>query len=188
MVPQVEPSQCWPAGRTLSTARAPGNRACRRRPRSERGLEALTTERTGARRVAPHERRMNQIGQRTVRVTVVVAVGAPALAPVIVKVTVVRCALSAALIVSVEPVPVTVDGLNVPVTPEGSPLTESVTAPEKSAVRAIVIAYVPVLPWRTVTEAGDADRDSEHAEGGVTASVTVAVCVSAPLVPVTVRV
>ena len=131
---------------------------------------------------------MNQIGQRTVRVTVVVAVGAPALAPVIVKVTVVRCALSAALIVSVEPVPVTVDGLNVPVTPEGSPLTESVTAPEKSAVRAIVIAYVPLFPCWTVRDAGVADRENDPVPGGVTTNVTVAVCVSAPLVPVTVRV
>ena len=114
----------------------------------------------------------------------VVAVGAPALVPVIVSVKVPRCALPAAMSVSVELVPVTVDGLNVPVTLDGSPLTESATAPEKPADRVMVTVSVPLLPRRTVSDAGFAD--SENEPGAVTTNVTAVVCVSAPFVPVTV--
>jgi hypothetical protein len=128
--------------------------------------------------------REGQIIQRTVRVTVVVFVGAPALVPVIVSVRVARCALPAAVIVSAELVPVTDEGLNVPVTPDGSPLTESATAPEKPAVRVMVTVYVPVFPRRTVSDAGAAERENDP--GAVTTSETLVVCVSPPPVPVTV--
>ena len=73
-----------------------------------------------------------------VSLAVVVDAGTPVLVPVIVSVTVVRCAPLAAVIVNLEVVPVVVAGLNAPVTPDGSPLTESATAPAKPPVRVIV--------------------------------------------------
>ena len=69
---------------------------------------------------------------------VVVAVNPPALVPVIVIVAVVREAFPDALTRSVELVPVTVVGVNVGVTPNGSPVTESVTASVKLPVRVMV--------------------------------------------------
>ena len=77
-----------------------------------------------------------------------------------------------------------VTGANVPVAPEGSPDTLSVTEPLKPFCGVTVIVDVPLPPCATATDDGDADR--EKSDGGVTVSVTVAVCVSAPLVPVTV--
>jgi hypothetical protein len=71
----------------------------------------------GARRILRASARVDRIDQRIVRVTVVVAVIVP-LAPVILSVTVVRLALPCAFTVSVELVPVALEGLNVPVTPD----------------------------------------------------------------------
>jgi hypothetical protein len=50
----------------------------------------------------------------------------------------------------------------------------------------MVTVYVPLLPCRTVSDAGVAD--SVNDPGAVTTNVTVVVCVRAPLVPVTVKV
>lgn len=117
--------------------------------------------------------------------TVVFAVGASVLVPVIVSVDVPRWALPAALIVSVELVPVIVERLNVPETPGGSPLTERDTAPEKPAVRVMVTVYSRLFACGTGSEAGVAERENDPA--GVTTSVTGVLCDSVPLVPVTVR-
>jgi hypothetical protein len=122
--------------------------------------------------------------QRMVSDTVAFAVGAPALVPVIVSVNVLRWALPGALIVSVELVPVTVEGLNVPTTARGSPLSDRDTAPERPAVRVTVSVYARLFACGTVREAGVAERENDPA--GVTTSVTGVLCDSLLLVPVTV--
>ena len=127
--------------------------------------------------------------QRTVSDTVVLADATPVPVPVIVNVLVPRVALLATVIVSTELVPVGDAGLNDPVTPVPWPLSDSVTAPVNPPVRMIVTVYVLLRPRRIDRDVGDAD--SENAGCCVTAVTengTVKLCVSVPLLPVTVTV
>ena len=82
--------------------------------------------------------RVGEAVQRTINVTVVVALGALAFVPVIVKVNVPR--VRPELTVSVDVVPVTLDGLKLAVAPDARPLSDSATAPENPADRATVTA------------------------------------------------
>jgi hypothetical protein len=118
--------------------------------------------------------------QRTINVTVAVAVGAPAFVPVIVKVNVPR--VRPELTVSVDVVPVTLEGLKLAVAPEARPLTDRATAPENPADRATVTAYVVLDRREIVRDAGVAD--SVNDAGAATTNVTVVVCVTVPLTPV----
>lgn len=70
--------------------------------------------------------------------TVVLAEATPVPVPVIVSVLVLRVALLATVIVSVELVPVTDAGLNDPVTPVPWPLSDRATAPVNPPLRVIV--------------------------------------------------
>src|SRR4029079_8442097 len=101
-------------------------------------------------------------------------------------VRVLRVAFPATVIVSVEVVPVTDAGLDVAVTPEPCPLTESATAHEKPPARVIVTVAVSLCPCLMDSDAGDAASEND---GGVPAADTVngrlMLCVSVPLVPVT---
>jgi hypothetical protein len=127
-----------------------------------------------------------QTRQFTVSVTVVDAFGKPALVPVIVKV-IVPFAAFFDLIVSVELVPLTDDGLKLPVRPVPMPLTESVTGPVKPPFRVIVTAYVVLPPLAEMfCEAGVADTENEPAVE--TTKLTVVVRVRPPPTPVTVTV
>ena len=110
----------------------------------------------------------------------------PVPVPVIVNVLVPRVALLATVIDSVELVPVTDAGLNDPVTPVPWPLSDSATAPVNPPVRVIVTVYVVLRPRRIDRDAGDADSENAGCGAAVTTNVTLAVCVSVPLVPVTV--
>src|SRR4029079_3161065 len=100
---------------------------------------------TDARRTGPRGRPFRSDGQRIVRLTVAFDAGCPALLPVIVSGWVTRWALPAALIVSVDVVPVTDAGLNAAVTPDGSPLTDSATAPAKPPLTVIVLLSPALL-------------------------------------------
>lgn len=65
----------------------------------------------------------------------------------------------ATLIVMVEvPAPVIEVGLKVTVTPVGWPLADKEIAESNPPVTALVIVEVPILPWATVTEEGEAER------------------------------
>jgi hypothetical protein len=91
--------------------------------------------------------------------------------------------------VSVEPLPlVTALGLKLPLAPEGNPDTLNATELADPEVVAVPIEYdVPVPPAVTVWVAGLALIEKSFTVGAVTTNVTPAECVSAPLVPVTVR-
>jgi len=119
-------------------------------------------------------------------VIVVVAAGKPAVVPVIVNVNVPGCALFAAVSVSVELVPVTVDGLKLAVTPLPNPLIDSATGPVKLPLRATVIAKVELV--LRGSEPVDGLADTENDPAAVTVNVTVVVRVRLPLTPVTVTV
>ena len=78
-----------------------------------------------------------------------------------------------------------VTGLNDPVAPDGRPETLRSTPPLKPFCGVTVIVVVVLPPCVADTEAGFADNAKSG--GPVTVSVTVVVCVSDPLVPVTVN-
>ena len=79
--------------------------------------------------------------------------------------------------------PVTVAGTNVAVLPAGAPLTWNEIALEKPFTRLIAIVNAPVVPCGALTLS--LVTESENV-GAVTTKVSVVVCVSVPLVPVTV--
>src|SRR5579875_548185 len=123
--------------------------------------------------------------EATVKLTVAVCVSVP-LVPVIVSVYVPAAVLLPVATVSVELPPALTDaGLNVPVAPAGSPLTLSPTVPVNPFTAPVFTVYVVLLPAFTVCALGAA----EIVKSGVfTVKLTVAVCVSVPLVPVIVSV
>jgi hypothetical protein len=133
----------------------------------------------------PGEAEMVNAGAVTVRDTVAVWVIPP---PVPVTVIVYRpaAAVEAAAIVIVE-VPEPGDaidvGLNETVTPAGWPDAVSATADLNPFETVVVMVLVPLAPWATVTEAGEAEMVNTGA--GIVRD-TVAVCVIPPPVPVTV--
>ena len=86
--------------------------------------------------------------------------------------------------VSMELFPVAGFGLKLPVSPEGALLMLSVTPPVKPPTRVMFTVYVALAPWATLWLAGV--TLNEKSGGGFTTSVAEAVCVSEPLVPVTV--
>jgi hypothetical protein len=120
----------------------------------------------------------------TVRLTV--AVCAPSLpVPVIVSVTVPTGVLLPVAIVKVELLPaLTVAGLNVPVAPVGNPVTFRLIVSVELPTAVVLTVYGTLLPGFTVCTPGVAD----NVKSIDTTSVTVAVCVSAPLVPLIVSV
>src|SRR5271165_1151542 len=125
----------------------------------------------------------------TASVTLVVCVRLP-LVPVMVTVDVPTGVVPLVVTVSVElPDPVTVAGTKFAVVPDGNPLALSVTTPPNPFNAPILAVYVVALPATTVCVPGVAVR-LKLGGGGVplTASVTPAVCVNAPLVPVMVTV
>ena len=77
---------------------------------------------------------------------------------------------------------------NVAVTPLGNPLALSVVAELKPPVLVMVIVLVPLLPWVTVTEAGDALTLKLGDDAAFTVSEMVVVAVKLPDVPVMVTV
>jgi hypothetical protein len=95
--------------------------------------------------------------------------------------------LSVVVIVSVDvPDVVTEVGLNDAVAPVGNPLALRFTVPVNPFNAPIVAVYVVDPPGATVCEPGDAEIEKSGA--AFTTSVTVAVCVRVPLVPVSVNV
>jgi len=74
-------------------------------------------------------------------------------------------------------------GLNADVTPAGRPDTLRAIAELNPPETAVVMVLVPLAPWRTDTDAGDAAK--VNAGGTLTVSETAAVCVSPPPAPVT---
>ena len=116
-------------------------------------------------------------------VTDVVRVSAPAV-PVIVTGYVPTAVDRAVVTVNVDEVPVAGFGANEPAAPAGSPLTDKFTLSAKPPLLVIVTVYVVVDPRLIVCDAGDADSVKSAVAGALTTSVTVAECVSVPLVPV----
>jgi hypothetical protein len=128
----------------------------------------------------------------TVSATVVVWVVEPDV-PVMVIVAVPTVAAEDAVSVSVEvavPLAGGVTGLveNVAVTPLGNPLALSVVAELKPPVLVTVIVLVPLAPWVTVTDAGDALTLKFGEDAAFTVRETVVVAVKLPDVPVMVTV
>jgi hypothetical protein len=74
-------------------------------------------------------------------------------------------------------------GLNAAVAPVGSPDALRAIAELKPPETVVVILLVPLDPWATETEVGEADIAKA---GAVTMRVTVDVCVTPPPAPVTV--
>ena len=83
-------------------------------------------------------------------------------------------------------VEVALAGLKLAVTPEGSPLAERLTDPEKPFSAFTVTVLVPVFPCVMVKELGEAE--SEKSGAAFTVRVIVVVWVSVPETPVTVSV
>jgi hypothetical protein len=111
------------------------------------------------------------------------------LVPVMVRVEVLAAAELGALTVSVaEPGAFTELELNVAVTPAGAPLTLSATAPLNPFTTPTLTVELPLLPAFTVSEVGLADTVKSGCCTGFTCSVTLALWVRLPLVPVTVSV
>ena len=77
---------------------------------------------------------------------------------------------------------------NEAVTPEGNPEADKVTLPVKPPDGVSVMVLVPVVPCFTVRLDGDAESEKLGPAAAFTVSETVAVCVSAPLMPVMVTV
>jgi hypothetical protein len=92
----------------------------------------------------------------------------------------------AAVSVSVLLAPVVLAALRLAVTPAGSPLVASDTAPVKPPVRAIVMADVALPPAANASDPGLSDSVKPGVGVAVTVSATVVVAESEPLVPVTV--
>jgi hypothetical protein len=118
--------------------------------------------------------------------TVWLAGATPVPVPVIVSVRVPRVAVFATVTVNVELVPVTDAGLNDPVTPVPWPLSDNATAPVNPPVRVIVTPYVVFRPRLTDRDVGDTDSENAGWAAAVTTNVMLELCVSVPLVPVTV--
>jgi len=76
--------------------------------------------------------------------------------------------------------------LKLVVTPVGAPETDKVTAELKPSTEVTVMVDVPELPSVILSEVGDADM--EKSGGAVICRMICTVCVSVPLVPVTVSV
>lgn len=113
--------------------------------------------------------------------------------PVTVTVAAPTVALEEAVSVSVEvalPFAGGVTGLveNAAVTPVGRPLALNVVAELKPPVLVMVIVLVPLAPWVTVTDAGDAEMVKFGVAVALTVRATVVVAVRLPEVPVMVTV
>lgn len=113
--------------------------------------------------------------------------------PVIVTVAAPTVALEEAVRVSVDvalPFAAGVTGLveNAAVTPVGSPLALKVVAELKPPVLVMVIVLVPLAPWVTVTDAGEAPIVKLGVAVALTVRATVVVAVRLPEVPVIVTV
>ncbi len=109
-----------------------------------------------------------------------------ALEPVPVTVTVYVPVAAAVLVVTVrvdEPPEVTLPGLNEPVAPEGSPLTERLTVCAEPLVVAVLTVEVPLLPWVTVSDVGLSEIEKSLG-GGVIVKASVVLCVALLPVPV----
>jgi len=105
----------------------------------------------------------------TLRLVPVVCVRLP-LVPVMVNGKVPVGEFAGVVMLSVDvPEPVTVGGLNVPVAPEGNPVTENVTVPLNALIPATVVVKVVPAPCRIDCEAGAA----ETVKSGVDDPVTV---------------
>ena len=89
--------------------------------------------------------------------------------------------------VNVDEAPETDDGLKLAETPPGSPLVARSTLAENPPVRVRLTAYVVAPPAVTLWLAGETPTAKSLAVAGWTTSVTVALWVTEPLVPVTVR-
>jgi hypothetical protein len=105
--------------------------------------------------------------------------------PVTVTVTVPVAAVLLAVRVSVLVV-VALAGLKLAVTPEGNPLADRLTDPEKPFSGFTVTVLVPVFPWVMVKEVGESE--SEKSGAAFTVRAIVVVWVSVPETPVTVSV
>jgi hypothetical protein len=110
------------------------------------------------------------------------------LVPVTVTVLVPVAAVADAVKVNVLAVPVTEAGLKPAVTPAGRALAVRATAPANPPVRVMLIVLAAVAPWVTDTAAGVAASAKSGVATALTVSWIVVVCVSVPLVPVTVTV
>src|SRR5215831_5913668 len=83
-----------------------------------------------------------------------------------------------------EPEPVTELGLKLALAPVGKPLAVRPTTPLNPPDPVTVAVYEVPLPAVTVCDAGDAETEKSPTTGALTTSVTEAVWVTAPLVPV----
>ena len=108
------------------------------------------------------------------------------LVPVTVMVALPSVAVEAAVNVSTLLAPVAGDGLKLAVTPVGMPLAASVTAPANPPVRVIAIVEAPLMPKAMERVAGDAESEKSGGVTGFIVNAITTVCVSDPLVPVTV--
>jgi hypothetical protein len=113
--------------------------------------------------------------------------------PVIVTVAAPTVAAAEAVSVSVEvtlPFAAGVTGLveNAAVTPLGNPVADNVVAELNPPVLVIVIVLVPLAPWVTVTEAGEAAMVKLGVAVALTVRASVVVAVRLPEVPVMVTV
>ena len=79
-------------------------------------------------------------------------------------------------------------GLKAAVTPVGRPDADSAIAESKPPETVVVMVEVPVAPWTTETEVGEAASVNAGTGADVTVSEIVAVCVMLSPVPLTVMV
>lgn len=86
------------------------------------------------------------------------------------------------------PEPVMDAGLKLPVTPEGSPDEDNVTAESNPPVAVTVTTAYPLCPSLSEPEVGETEMVKPPVTGAVTVSVKVVVCVILPPVPDTVTV
>ena len=126
----------------------------------------------------------------TVRETVAVCVIPPPV-PVMVMVDVPVAAVDATVNVNVEvpePGAAMEVGLKAAVTPVGSPEADSAIAELNPPETVVVMVEVPVAPWATETDVGEAASVKAGTGAEVTVSEMVAVCVMLSPVPLTVMV
>ena len=83
---------------------------------------------------------------------------------------------------------VTVTGSKVAVTPDGTPEIVRSTAELKPLSEVTVIVEVPKSPWTMVRESGEAEIEKSGTAAGVIVRLMLTSWLSAPLVPVTVKV
>jgi hypothetical protein len=84
------------------------------------------------------------------------------------------------------PEPVMETGLKLPVTPDGMPVADKVTAESKPPATVEVTTANPLWPRSRSPDVGETEMLKEPVVAAVTVSDTVAVCVIPPPVPVTV--